>query len=136
MATQEEATEIVRQLREDKADFAALAKEKSKDPGAADGGDLGFFGKDQMVPEFSEVAFKMFEGQISNPVKSQFGWHVIKVEERREKPFPKLEEVREQVERFVIQKAQADAVMKLREAAKVEKFEAAAAAPASPAAPK
>jgi peptidyl-prolyl cis-trans isomerase C len=78
----------------------------------------------------------MQPNQISEPVKSQFGWHIIKVEERREKPFPKLEEVREQVERFVVQKAQADAVMKLREAAKVEKFEDPAAAPAAPAAPK
>ncbi len=116
-------------------DFAKVADQVSKDPGSR-GGELGWFTKDRMVPEFADAAFKMQPNQISEPVKSQFGWHVIKVEERREKPFPKLEEVREQVERFVIQKAQADAVMKLREAAKVEKFEAAAAAPASPAAPK
>ena len=65
------------------ADFAELAKKKSKDPGASDGGDLGFFTKDQMVPEFSAAAFELEPGKISDPVKSQFGWHVIKVEEKR-----------------------------------------------------
>src|ERR1700685_2809510 len=64
------------------ADFADLAKKKSKAPGAADGGDLGFFTKDQMVPEFSTVAFALEPGKISDPVKSQFGWHIIKVEEK------------------------------------------------------
>jgi peptidyl-prolyl cis-trans isomerase C len=51
-------------------------------PGAI-GGDLGYFTKDQMVPEFAEVAFKMYPGQVSNPVKTQFGWHVIKLEDKR-----------------------------------------------------
>ena len=120
-------------------DFAKVADQVSKDPGSR-GGDLGWFTKDRMVPEFAEAAFKLQPNQLSEPVKSQFGWHIIKVEERREKPFPKLEEVREQVERFVVQKAQGEAVMKLREAAKIEKLVAPAAplplAPAMPAAPK
>ena len=80
--TEDEAKAIVEQLKGG-ADFATLAKEKSKDPGAADGGDLGFFAKGQMVPEFSEVAFKMYPGQVSNPVKTQFGWHIIKLEDKR-----------------------------------------------------
>ena len=80
--TEDEAKAILEQLKGG-ADFAALAKEKSKDPGAADGGDLGYFTKDQMVPEFAEVAFKMYPGQVSNPVKTQFGWHIIKVEDKR-----------------------------------------------------
>ncbi|MBX9760987.1 MAG: peptidylprolyl isomerase [Beijerinckiaceae bacterium] len=118
-------------------DFAKVADQVSKDPGSR-GGELGWFTKDRMVPEFAEAAFKMQPGQISQPVKSQFGWHIIKVEERREKPFPKLEEVRDQVERFVVQKAQAEAVGKLRESAKIEKLdEPAPAAPlAAPAAPR
>ena len=68
-------------------DFAEWPRQKSKDPGAAaEGGDLGYFSKDQMVPEFAEAAFKLDKGQISEPVKTQFGWHVIKVEDKRAKP--------------------------------------------------
>ena len=74
--TEAEAKDIEDQLKKG-ADFATLAKEKSKDPGAADGGDLGYFTKDQMVPEFSDVAFKLDKGQISDPVHTQFGWHII-----------------------------------------------------------
>jgi peptidyl-prolyl cis-trans isomerase C len=81
---EDEAKAILEQLKKG-ADFATLAKEKSKDPGAADGGDLGYFTKDQMVPEFADVAFKMYPGQLSNPVKTQFGWHVIKLEDKRTK---------------------------------------------------
>ena len=85
--TEDEAKAIKAEL-EKGADFAELAKKKSKDPGASDGGDLGFFTKDQMVPEFSAVAFTLEPGKISDPVKSQFGWHVIKVEEKRNRQAP------------------------------------------------
>ena len=79
-------------------DFAELAKQRSKDPGAAaQGGDLGYFSKEQMVPEFAEAAFKLEKGQLSEPVKSQFGWHIIKVEDKRAKPAPQFEEVKDQV---------------------------------------
>src|SRR5947208_7632169 len=88
---EDEAKAILDQLKGG-ADFATLAKEKSKDPGAAEGGDLGYFTKDQMVPEFADVAFKMYPGQLSNPVKTQFGWHVIKVEDRRTKQPPERSE--------------------------------------------
>ena len=67
--SEEEAKAILEQIKNG-ADFATLAKEKSKDPGAADGGDLGYFTKEQMVPEFADVAFKMYPGQLSNPVKT------------------------------------------------------------------
>ena len=63
-------------------DFAKVAKEVSKDPGS-EGGDLGWFTKDRMVPEFADAAFKLEPGQISEPVKSPFGWHIIQVEEKR-----------------------------------------------------
>src|ERR1700688_4083304 len=112
------------------ADFAELAKKKSKDPGASDGGDLGFFTKDQMVPEFSTVAFALEPGKISDPVKSQFGWHIIKVEEKRSRKAPDFEQVKGQIETYVTRKAQADYVAKLREAAKVERMDK----PAEPAA--
>jgi peptidyl-prolyl cis-trans isomerase C len=130
--TEDEAKAIKAEL-EKGADFAKLAKEKSKDPGAADGGDLGFFTKEQMVPEFSAVAFALDPGKISDPVKSQFGWHIIKVEEKRDRKPPDFEQVKGQIQTFVVRKAQADYVTKLRTEAKVERLDkpADAAAPAA-----
>jgi peptidyl-prolyl cis-trans isomerase C len=105
-------------------DFAKVAGEVTEDPsGKANGGDLGYFSKDQMVPEFSEAAFKLENGQISDPVKTQFGWHVIKVEDKRVKPAPKFEEVKPQIENFVVRKAQAEMVTKLRAEAKIERMD-------------
>ena len=120
-----EAKSLLEQLKSG-ADFAALAKEKSKDPGAAEGGDLGYFTKDQMVPEFADVAFKMYPGQLSNPVKTQFGWHVIKVEDRRTKQPPEFDKVKDQLEAYLARKAQTDFITKLRQSAKVERFDKAA----------
>jgi len=131
--TEDEAKQVEEELKKG-ADFAELAKKKSKDPGAADGGDLGFFTKDQMVPEFSAAAFALEPGKISDPVKSQFGWHVIQVEEKRNRKAPDFAEVKPQIETFVTRKAQADYVTKLRAAAKVERFDTAATDPAKPAA--
>ena len=122
---EDEAKAILEQLKGG-ADFAKLAKEKSKDPGAAEGGDLGYFTKDQMVPEFADVAFKMYPGQLSNPVKTQFGWHVIKVEDKRMKQPPEFEKVKDQIEAYLARKAQSDFIAKLRQSAKVERFDNAA----------
>ena len=119
---EDEAKAILDQLKGG-ADFATLAKEKSKDPGAAEGGDLGYFTKDQMVPEFADVAFKMYPGQLSNPVKTQFGWHVIKVEDRRTKQPPEFDKVKDQIEAFLARKAQTDFITKLRQSAKVERLD-------------
>jgi peptidyl-prolyl cis-trans isomerase C len=120
--TEDEAKAIEDELKKG-ADFAELAKKKSKDPGASDGGDLGFFTKDQMVPEFSNVAFSLEPGKISDPVKSQFGWHIIKVEEKRNRKAPDFEQVKAQIETYVTRKAQADYVAKLRETAKIERMD-------------
>jgi peptidyl-prolyl cis-trans isomerase C len=120
--SEDEAKAIVDQIKGG-ADFATLAKEKSKDPGAADGGDLGYFTKDQMVPQFSDVAFKMYPGQLSNPVKTQFGWHIIKVEDKRNKQPPEFEKVKDQIESFLARKAQTDYVAKLRQTAKIERLD-------------
>ena len=127
--SEDEAKAIEAELKKG-ADFAELAKKKSKDPGAADGGDLGFFTKDQMVPEFSTVAFALEPGKISDPVKSQFGWHIIKVEEKRNRKAPDFEQVKPQIETYVTRKAQAEYVAKLRESAKVERMDQAANTPA------
>jgi peptidyl-prolyl cis-trans isomerase C len=117
-------------------DFAKVAGEVTEDPsGKANGGDLGYFSKDQMVPEFSEAAFKLENGQISEPVKTQFGWHVIKVEDKRVKPAPKFEDVKPQIENFVVRKAQAELVTKLRAEAKIERMDKPAKADDKPAAP-
>jgi peptidyl-prolyl cis-trans isomerase C len=130
VATEDEAKAIEAQLKNG-ADFAALAKEKSKDPGAANGGDLGWFTKDQMVPAFSEVAFKLDKGQISDPVHTQFGWHIIKVEDKRIKPIPTFEEVKPQLQSYVAHRAQAQLVDNLRKTARIERLDQ----PAPPAAP-
>ncbi|MFL6821650.1 MAG: peptidylprolyl isomerase [Xanthobacteraceae bacterium] len=122
---EDEAKAILEQLKKG-ADFATLAKEKSKDPGAAEGGDLGYFTKDQMVPEFADVAFKMYPGQLSNPVKTQFGWHVIKLEDKRTKQPPEFEKVKDQIEAYLARKAQTDFIAKLRQNAKVERLDKAA----------
>lgn len=124
--TEEEAKKIEDELKKG-ADFAELAKKESKDPGASDGGDLGFFTKEQMVPEFSKVAFALEPGKISDPVKTQFGWHIIKVEEKRARKAPDFDQVKAQIEQFVTRKAQADYVAKLRETAKVERLDKPAA---------
>ncbi|MGQ4275372.1 peptidylprolyl isomerase [Terrihabitans sp. B22-R8] len=121
--TEEEAKAIEERLKKGE-DFAAIAKELSKDPGSGqEGGDLGFFTQDQMVPEFAETAFKLEPGKLSAPVKSQFGWHIIKVAEKREKPVPTLDQVKDQIEAYVSRRAQQEAVQKLREGAKIERVD-------------
>jgi peptidyl-prolyl cis-trans isomerase C len=103
-------------------DFQKVASELTEDPsGKANGGDLGYFTKEQMVPEFATVAFGLEKGKISGPVKTQFGWHVIKTEDKRTKPKPTFDEVKPQIEQFVARKAQADMVTKLRADAKIVK---------------
>ena len=121
VATEDEAKAVEERLKKG-ADFAALANELSKDPGSK-GGDLGFFTRDKMVPEFADVAFKLDVGQVSDPVKTQFGWHVIKVEEKREKPFPEFSTVKDSITRYVGQRAQGELVNDLRKTAKVERFD-------------
>jgi peptidyl-prolyl cis-trans isomerase C len=120
--SEDEAKAILDQLKGG-ADFATLAKDKSKDPGAAEGGDLGYFSKDQMVPEFAEVAFKMYPGQLSNPVKTQFGWHIIKLEDKRTKQPPEFDKVKDQIETFLTRKAQTEFIANLRKTAKIERLD-------------
>ena len=95
--TEDEAKKIVTEL-DGGADFAELAKTKSTGPSGATGGDLGFFGRGRMVPEFDKAVFEMKPGEYSKaPIKTQFGWHVIKMEESRDKPLPPFEQVKEQL---------------------------------------
>jgi peptidyl-prolyl cis-trans isomerase C len=76
-----------------------------------------------MVPEFADVAFKLDKGQISDPVHTQFGWHVIKVEDKRTKPTPTFDEVKGQLENYVAHRAQAELVSQLRGGAKIERLD-------------
>jgi peptidyl-prolyl cis-trans isomerase C len=109
-------------------DFTKVAAELSKDPGSkAEGGDLGFFSKDRMVAPFAEAAFKLKKGELSEPVKSQFGWHVIRVDDRRTKEAPAFEELKDQIDQYLTRKAQQDVVLALRKNGSVERLDRPAA---------
>lgn len=122
VATEDDAKAVFEQLRKG-ADFSALAKEKSKDPSSSEGGDLGYFTRDRMVPEFADAAFKLQVGQISDPVKTEFGWHIIKLEDKRDRPIPEFDKVKDQLENMVARKALSEQVGKLRADAKIEQLE-------------
>ena len=94
--TEDEAKALIVTLAEG-ADFAELAKEKSTGPSGPRGGQLGWFGPGQMVPEFEGAAAEMETGDVSAPVQTQFGWHVLKMNDIRETPAPTLEEVRAEI---------------------------------------
>jgi peptidyl-prolyl cis-trans isomerase C len=102
------------------ADFAALAKERSKGPSGPSGGDLGYFNKQSMVPAFSDAAFKLAAGETSPPVQTQFGWHVIRVEDRRNRSVPPLDQARDQIFQLLISEAQRDIYDEMRAKAAVD----------------
>lgn len=105
------------------ADFAKLAEERSTGPSKAKGGDLGFFGKDEMVPEFADAAFNLKPGETTQqPVQTQFGWHVIKVEERKAAEAPSFEDSREELKAEMSRDIGISFVKDLRDKAKVERF--------------
>jgi len=108
--TEEEAKEIEKKLKKG-AKFEDIAKEKSQDKSSgAEGGDLGWFTADKMVPEFSKAAFALEAGKISEPVKSDFGWHIIKVEERRKSTPPSFEQLKPELMQELGNKAVAEYV--------------------------
>ena len=130
-----QAKAVVERLKKGE-DFAKVAGEISKDPGSGkEGGSLGWFSKERMVPEFAEAAFQLTKGQLSEPVKSQFGWHVIRLDDRRTKPQPEFEAVKPQIDQYLERKAQQDIILALRGNAKVERLDQPAAAPAPAPAP-
>lgn len=102
-------------------DFVALAKEHSKDPGSKDdGGDLGYFSKGQMVPVFEETAFALKPGQVSAPVKSQFGWHIVKLEDRRQRGAPPFDAIKERLIASMIHRKAQEVAADLRAKAQLE----------------
>lgn len=117
--TEAEARDIVELLARGQ-EFATVAKEKSTGPSNVQGGDLGYFTKGQMVPEFEKVALKLKKGEVSEPVKTQFGWHVIKLEDKREKKAPAFDDVKDRILAALIQQKNQEVVQGLRAKAKVE----------------
>lgn len=118
--TEEEAKAIIADLDAGK-DFIEIAKEKSTDPNKSEGGDLGYFTKGRMVPEFEEAAFALEKGAYSKaPVKSQFGFHVIKLEDKRTAAPPSLEEVGPQVRQLVMRDKYLELIEKAKAASKIE----------------
>lgn len=134
--TEEQAKAIVARLKKGK-DFAKVAAETSKDPGSKEtGGELGFFTKDRMVAPFAEAAFKLEPNQISEPVQTQFGWHVIQTEEKRSQPIPSFDDLKPQIETFLGRQAQQQILTSLREKANVERLDKPATDKAPAEAPK
>jgi len=120
---EDKAREVIKKL-DGGASFEDMAKEFSTGPSAENGGDLGYFAKDQMVPEFSEAAFALGVGKYSkDPVKTQFGWHIIKVEDRRKRPEPQFEDVKPQLEQQLRQQILSDLLTKWQKSTKIEKFD-------------
>ncbi len=116
----EEADDIEAKLKAG-GDFAALAKEKSKDAGSgANGGDLGFFKKGDMVKPFEEAAIALKPGEVSAPVQSQFGWHVIKLIEKRNRPAPVYDTVKDRIMNSLLQQKAQEVIGGMQKAAKIE----------------
>jgi peptidyl-prolyl cis-trans isomerase C len=140
VATEDEAKALIAELKKGGA-FDKLAKEKSTDKASgAEGGDLGWFKKTDMVKEFADAAFGLKKGDLTEtPVKTQFGYHVIKLEDRRQAPPPTFEEVQDQIREELAREAVTQVLDQLRAGAKIEKFniDGSKAAPqaANPAAP-
>jgi peptidyl-prolyl cis-trans isomerase C len=122
VANEADAKKIIAEL-DAGADFATLAKQNSTDPGGKNGGDLGFFKKDDMVPEFSAAAFALKPGEITQtPVHTQFGWHVIKLVERRTAPPPTFDQAKDDLRQKMIQEYVQQAVAQARTGITVQKF--------------
>lgn len=123
--TEEEAKAIIKDLDAGK-DFVEIAKEKSTDPNKSEGGDLGYFAKGRMVPEFEAAAFALEKGAYSKePVKTQFGYHVIKVEDKRKQQPPALDQVEPQVRQLVMRDKYLELLEKAKAAAPIDITDAA-----------
>ena len=123
VASKDEADKLLARVNKGE-DFAALAKEASKDGSAADGGDLGFFSHDQMVKPFAEAAFALKQGDVVKaPVQTQFGWHLIKVEGRKQSEAPSFEDSKEELKQKLSGEAVQSVLEDLRKNAKIERFD-------------
>jgi peptidyl-prolyl cis-trans isomerase C len=121
--TEKEAKDVAAELKKG-GDFEEIAKAKSIGPSAPRGGDLGYFTKDKMVPEFSEVAFKLKKDQISAPVKTNFGWHIIKVEDRRMQQLQEFDAIKSRIRNVLLRQKVTEIADTLRKNAKIEYLDA------------
>ena len=119
VSTREEAEKILAELKKG-AKFEDLARKYSKDGSKEFGGDLGYFTFDEMVPEFSKVAFSLKKGEVSKPVKTEYGWHIIKVEDRKKIGPRPLEEVAPGIEALLLRQEVQKEVAALSKAGKIE----------------
>jgi peptidyl-prolyl cis-trans isomerase C len=134
--TRDEAMAILREISRGK-DFATLAREKSIGPSKTQGGDLGFFTREAMLPAFSNVAFSLKKGEVSRaPVQTQYGWHVIKVEDIQEAGPPPLDDVKDELRAKMGDELVEAEIKRLRGDAKVERFGMDGKPAAAPVAPK
>lgn len=125
LSGEEEAKALREKLEKKEIAFDAAAKEKSADKGsAAQGGDLGWFTADRMVPEFAEAVADLDKGEISEPVKTDFGWHVIRLDDRRDLKMPPFEQMKGALEQEEVNAANEAYVEKLLKGAKIEYFDA------------
>lgn len=118
--TEDEAKEIKAQL-DDGADFAELAREKSTGPSGPNGGALGWFGKGQMVPEFEAAVLELEKGQVSDPVQTQFGWHLVTLNDKRKSEAPALDAIRNELAQSLQQEAIQARVDELTQQAQIDR---------------
>lgn len=119
----EEAAAEIKTMLDEGADFGELAQERSTGPSGPNGGDLGWFGPGMMVPAFEEAVTALEPGQVSDPVQTQFGWHVIRLEGTRLTEVPSLEDVRAEIEAELQQQAVEDHLSGLEESGEVSRTE-------------
>lgn len=135
--TKEEAEKVLAELKGG-ADFAELARKYSKDPAAANGGDLGWFKKGDMVPAFSDAAFSLKPGEtVPEPVQTQFGWHVIKVLDKRQAPPPPFEQVQNDIRQQMIREGVTKVVADAKQGLQITRYnpDGSVPAPTPPASP-
>jgi len=130
VATEDQAKEALKRIKGGE-DFGKVAAEVSKDPGAKNG-DLGWRVKEEWLPEFAEQVVKLSPGQVSDPVKTQVGWHVIKLVEKRPRKFPSPEELKGEISRYLSEVARRSLLERLTQSAKIERADQPAVAAPKP----
>jgi peptidyl-prolyl cis-trans isomerase C len=122
VSTEAEAKAVIADLNKG-GDFAAIAKKRSTDPGKDNGGDLGWFSREDMLPAFSDAAFALKKGEYTKtPVQTQFGWHVIKLEDRRTPAPPSFEDAKPELENGIMREVVGAKVKEMKAAANVQTF--------------